>query len=230
MKNILIINASANTRDSFSRKLSEAFLGHLNAAGQNHNIFFRDLADSQIPHITQRWIEADSKPLGNRSPEDFEVLRTSDSLIAELHQADIIVLATPMYNWSIPSSLKAYLDQVMRFNETFIMGSRADGKRYRGLLENKVLFLLFARGSQGYGKGERNEHMDFQSKYLQMVFGIMGIEKIYELAINGTKRNNRELDGELTALKEQIAFKLGLEFGEQDLNNPNTATEAPIDL
>lgn len=224
MKNILIINASANSRDSFSRKLSEAFLGYLNAAGYDHNICFRDLANSQIPHISQSWIEADSKPLGNRSPEDFKLLSTSDSLIAELHHADIIVLATPMYNWSIPSSLKAYLDQVIRFNETFVTGSKADAKRYLGLLENKVLFLLFSRGSQGYGKGERNEHMDFQSRYLEMVFGIMGIEKIYELAINGTKRNNQQLEEELTVLKEQIAFQLNLEFGKQDLN---TAPDSP---
>jgi FMN-dependent NADH-azoreductase len=161
MKNILIINASANNIDSFSRKLSEAFLGHLNACGQNHNICFRDLGNSQIPHVSQRWIEADNKPLDNRSPEDFKVLSTSDSLIAELHKADIIALATPMYNWSIPSILKAYLDQVMRFNETFAAGLKEDGKRYQGLLENKVLFLLLSRGSQGYGRGERNEHMDF---------------------------------------------------------------------
>lgn len=218
MKNILIINASANIHDSFSRTLSEAFLGHLESSRYNYNVCFRDLADSRIPHISQSWIEADSKAPAERNRKELGVLRTSESLIAELHHADIIVLATPMYNWSIPSSLKAYLDQVMRFNETFIVGSKQDGKQYKGLLENKALFLLFSRGSQGYGKGERNEHMDFQSKYLQMVFGIMGIEKIYELAINGTKRNNQELERELTALKEQIAFRHVLEFGKQDLN------------
>jgi FMN-dependent NADH-azoreductase len=215
MKKILVINASANIQDSFSRRLSENFVGNLNSIGYAYDICFRDLADSHIPHISQRWIEADRKLPIERTSEDREELRLSDKLIEELHHADIIVLASPMYNWSVPGSLKAYIDQVMRFNETFTAGSHKDGRPYSGLLENKVLYLLFSRGSQGYDKGERNEQMDFQSPYLQMVFRIMGVEKIYEWAINGTRRNDQELNRELIALQELIVIQLKAEF-----NNP----------
>jgi FMN-dependent NADH-azoreductase len=213
MKNILIINASANLNDSFSRKLSRALVENLNTSGHSHQIYYRDLADSHIPHINQKWIEADSKTSVERSTEDLEALECSNTLISELHHTDIIVLATPMYNWSIPSSLKAYLDQVLRFNETFSTGSQKENKRYMGLLENKTLFLLFSRGSIGYGPGERNEHMDFQSSYLKMVFEIMGVENIYELAINGTKRNDLELDVELTALQQKLTGLVLTESG-----------------
>jgi FMN-dependent NADH-azoreductase len=207
MRKILVINASASIQHSFSRKLSGMLIEKLNSLGDTLEICYRDLAETHIPHVTQRWIEADSKFPTARTGEDMEVLKTSDMLINELHCADIIVLATPMYNWSIPSSLKAYLDQVLRFNETFSAAAQ-EGKRYSGMLKNKELFMLFARGSQGYGKGERNEYMDHQSHYLRMVFGIMGIEKIHELAVNGTRRKDVHLDREIAEIDGQMSSLL----------------------
>lgn len=212
MKKILVINASANIETSFSRDLSDTFIRHLKNGSQTYPINYRDLAKTEVSHISQRWIEADSKKREERDDEELEILRSSDIYIQELQEADIIVLATPMYNWSIPSSLKAYLDQILRFNETFTTNPEKNDKRYLGMLKNKTLFLLFSRGSQGYGEGERNEPMDFQSKYLKMVFGIMGIDHIHEFAINGTKRKNDELSGEIAKLGDQLAHLIHSEI------------------
>jgi len=207
-KNILIINASSKTKGSFSREISLTFAEHLQKSEYKGQVLYRDLAQSYIPHVDQNWIDADSKPVANRNAQDIDILKISNVLIQEIRDADIVVLSTPMYNWSIPSSLKAYLDQIMRFDETFTANPNKDGSRYSGLLRGKTLFLLLSRGSLGYGKGERNEYMDFQSSYLKMVFGIMGFEKIHELSINGTKRTTPELGQELSILKRKLASLL----------------------
>lgn len=221
MKEILVINASASIQGSYSRALSGTIAEYLSTATYSHRISNRDLALSNIAHIDQRWIEADHKTPACRTDQDRDILKCSDTLIAELRRADIIVLATPMYNWSIPSSLKAYLDQIMRFNETFSTDSKNDQSRYSGMLQNKVLFLLLSRGSKGYGKGERNEFMDFQGRYLNLVFNIMGIERIVELSINGSKRNDTILAQELKVMKEQLANDFHKELVR---NNPHEGT------
>ncbi|MCY1496266.1 FMN-dependent NADH-azoreductase [compost metagenome] len=200
MNNILIINASANLHDSFSRNLSSIFANDLHDAQIN----YRELGHGPIPHINERWIEADRKPNTNRTAQDFEILQTSDALIGELKQADIIVLASPMYNFSIPSSLKAYLDHILRFNETFTLASQGSPRPYKGLLEHKKLVLCLTRGGTDYGRGERNEHMDFQSGYLKMIFDIMGIEDVHEFILEGTKRNAEQLDEDYSQIKLQI--------------------------
>ncbi len=84
----------------------------------NGVINLRELGNTNVPHVTDDWIAANLKPVAARTDKEMEVLGASDAYIAELREADLIVLGTPMYNWSIPSTLKAYIDQVMRLNET----------------------------------------------------------------------------------------------------------------
>ncbi|TKC63681.1 NAD(P)H dehydrogenase [Pedobacter hiemivivus] len=204
MKKILVINASANTKNSVSRSLSDTFIEYWKMTGFAHQIQYRDFSESEISHIDQMWIDANLKSPENRSENEREMLKWSDIYIKELHDADIIVLASPMYNWSIPSTLKAYIDNIMRFNETFTKNLQRGDQPYRGLLENKSLILLLSRGSQGYEKGERNAHMNFQSSYLKMVFGIMGIHDVDELAINGTSRESSDLTEEILNVREQL--------------------------
>lgn len=204
MKNILIINASANLHDSFSRRLSGSFAENFKKDLPDTQINYCELGHGPIPHINQSWIEADRKLADNRTVEDLDILKTSDALINDLKGADIIILATPMYNFSIPSTLKAYLDHIMRFNETFTLASPEEARPYKGLLENKKLILCLTRGGTDYGKGERNEHMDFQSGYLKMIFDIMGIQQVHEFILEGTKRDNDQLDKEYNQIHLQI--------------------------
>jgi len=132
------------------------------------------------------------------------VLSASDAYIVELQEADIIVLGTPMYNWSIPSTLKAYIDQIMRLNETFKINPGDSNKPYIGLLQNKKGVLLVARGFEEYETGERNAHLNFQTSYLKTVFNMVGIEEIYIVAVNGTSLNKEALKDNIEQAHQQV--------------------------
>jgi len=164
------------------------------------------LGNADVPHINQNWIAAAFKQEALRSEEEKEALKTSDEYISELREADIIVIGSPMYNWSVPSSLKAYIDQILRVNETWKLNPANTQNPYIGLLENKTLFLFLTRGAQGYEKGEYNEHMNYQSNYLKTVFNIIGISNIHIIAVNGSA-----FDGE--------KFQKSLDTSHQNIRN-----------
>ncbi|WPU99648.1 NAD(P)H-dependent oxidoreductase [Mucilaginibacter sp. cycad4] len=185
MKKVLVINASARTAKSQSRKLSEAFVNHWKGIHANPLIKYRELGAEDVPHINENWIAAAFKPETERSEVGKDALKISDVYISELLEADIIVLASPMYNWSVPSVLKAYIDQVVRVNKTFEFNKADMDNPYIGLLQDKTVFLLLSRGAQGYEKGDHNEHLDFQSTYLKTVFNIIGVSNIHGVSVNG---------------------------------------------
>jgi FMN-dependent NADH-azoreductase len=204
MKKILVINSSARAGRSQSRKLTEIFTDHWKSIHNNPIISYRELGNADVPHINENWIAAAFKPAAARSETENEALKISDAYISELREADVIVLASPMYNWSIPSVLKAYIDQVVRVNETFTF-NRADMQDpYTGMLENKTLFLLLSRGEPGYEKGDYNEHLNFQSTYLKTVFNMMGVTNIHMIAINGLSYGPEKLKKSIDLSHEEL--------------------------
>jgi FMN-dependent NADH-azoreductase len=212
MKKVLVINSSARVLKSQSRKLTEVFIDHYQSIHNNSLINYRELGNAEVPHINENWITASFKAEGTRTKEDKQILKISDTYISELHEADVIVIGTPMYNWSIPSTLKAYIDQILRVNETFKLDRANMQHPYVGLLENKTLFLLLSRGEQGYDKGEYNEYLDFQSTYLKAVFNIIGISKIHIITINGAswgpENYKRSIDLSHQNIKDLIELEL----------------------
>lgn len=186
MKNLLIINASPRAERSVTRNMTRLFAESWIAANPGDTVCYREVGREPIPHVTELWISAAFKPAGQRTEAERNVLKTSEQYIAELKAADVIVLGTPMYNWSIPSVLKAYLDQVIRANETVKMRPDDPQNPYRGLLKDKKVYLLFSRGNAGYEQGEYYAHMNFQAEYLKTVFRIMGLTDIKEIALNGS--------------------------------------------
>jgi FMN-dependent NADH-azoreductase len=193
VKKLLVINSSARVLRSQSRKLTAVFVEHWKGIHDDAAIRFRDLGNVHVPHIDEHWIAAAFKPVAARSAGEIESLRISDSYIAELREADVIVLGAPMYNWSIPSTLKAYVDQILRVNKTWRINAANPLNPYVGLLQNKTLVLLLSRGSLGYEKGGYNEHMNFQSTYLETVFAIIGISDVHVIAIDGESSDRDRL-------------------------------------
>lgn len=185
MKKVLVINASARTERSISRYMTKVFVELWEQIHSDDQFVYREVGQGNIPHVSEKWIAGAFKPAALRDATDLQALEISDELVAELKGADVIVLGTPMYNWPVPSALKAYIDQVLRVNETVLVSKEDIENPYTGLLKDKKVFLLMVRGNMGYDPGDFYEHMDFQANYLKTVFGIMGIADIQDVSLNG---------------------------------------------
>ncbi|SEJ58795.1 FMN-dependent NADH-azoreductase [Dyadobacter sp. SG02] len=193
MKQLLVIDSSARALRSHSREMTREFVKQWQDRYPGSTIISRDLTHDNVPHITEKWVSAAFTPEASRSEEAMQILETSEQFVSELHAADVIVIGAPMYNWSIPSPLKAYIDHVMRVNRTFRVNRGDKQNPYIGLLQNKTLVLLLSRGSAGYGPGEDNQHMNFQDNYLKTVFNVMGISDIHTITIDGASTQSDEL-------------------------------------
>ncbi|HBU62253.1 MAG: FMN-dependent NADH-azoreductase [Oceanicaulis sp.] len=165
--NILRINSSARKDGSLSRELSSLLADAL--AGETGNVVVRDLADRPVPQVDADWVGANFTDPSERSDAQRETLKGSDALISELHAADHIVIGVAMYNFSIPSSLKAWIDQVARARETF----RYSEAGPEGLLKGKTAWLVMASGG-----ARLDSEADFATPYLRFILGFLGITDV----------------------------------------------------
>jgi FMN-dependent NADH-azoreductase len=176
--NILRITASARQTDSVTRRLADRLL----AGWQRHHaplrIVERDLALG-LPLLDAEWIAASYRDADARSARQHELLALSERLIGELEQAEAIVLAVPLYNFSIPAVLKAWIDLVTRARRTF----RYTEQGSQGLLADKPVFLLMASGGVEIGGAG-----DFASAYLRHVLAFIGLKDVRLLAADGLNR------------------------------------------
>lgn len=192
MNKVLIINASVRKERSHSRRLTQLFKENWLKKHPNDLFAHREVGLEEIPPINEKWIASAFVQPNERTQENQSGVALSDALVKEFKAHDVYVLGTPMYNWSIPSGLKAYIDQLMRINETWKFRSGKPDGDYVGMLKNKKMFILSSRGDTGYGENEKNEHMNFQTTYLKFVFEIMGIKDITMISLD-----NEEFGGEL---------------------------------
>ena len=164
--NILVVNASSRTEGSVTRRLTKALLEKFKETGRTLNIVDRDLAHG-MPFVDQEWIGANFTPANERSAEQAAALSYSDSLVEEMRAADLIIVGAPVYNFNVPASLKAWIDQIARVGLTFKYTQ--DGPI--GLLEDKSAVVLGASGGTPFGSD-----IDFATGYLRHIFGFVGIE------------------------------------------------------
>lgn len=198
MKKILIINASVRDKRSNSRALTQLFAENWKSRHPEDTFTYREVGTESIPHIDKAWITGAFAKPSERTEANQSPLMLSDQLVKELKDHDIYVIGSPMYNWSVPSGLKAYIDQVMRINETWKFRSGVPDGDYVGLLENKKMFILSSRGDTGYDENGKNAHMNFQTTYLRFIFGIMGVKDITVFSLD-----NEEFGGEVFERSKQ---------------------------
>ncbi len=164
MTHTLHIDASANTLNSASRAASATL-----TAGLGGSVTYRDLATTPLPQIDGAWADARLTDPDTRSQEDQNRLELSDALVAELQAADTIVIGTPVYNFSAPASLKAWMDLVARPGVTFTY--TPDGPK--GLLEGKKAIVAVASGGTAIGSD-----YDFLTPHLRLFLGFIGITEV----------------------------------------------------
>lgn len=166
--NILRIDASARKTGSVSRDLTDRIV----ARYENANVTTRDLSNA-LPQIDEAWIGANFTPADQRSDEQRALLAQSDELVAELQNADLIVIGLPVYNFSVPTSLKAWVDLVTRVGITFQYGENGP----EGLLNGKRAILALASGGTPAGSD-----VDFASTFMRHILGFNGISDVTLIA------------------------------------------------
>ena len=192
MTTLLHIDASARLGGSdtarygsHTRRLTARFVQQWMAAHPGTKVIYRDVAQTPPPPVTGPWIHAAFTPEPAREPWMRETLRTSDALVDELLQADLIVTGVPMYNFGPPAPFKAYIDNIVRVGRTFGFDRRRNGEPYWPLLADagKRLVLLSSRGDHGYGEGQRLAGRNHVEASVRTAFAYIGVTDAHGVAI-----------------------------------------------
>jgi FMN-dependent NADH-azoreductase len=170
MSHLLVINSSAAGRDSVSRVLVADAVSKLLEADPAAHVTHRDLGENPPPHLLSQTLNG---VRGTATTDtEFAARRLSDELIGELKAADTVVIGAPMYNFSVPTTLRAWFDHVLRAGVTF---KYVDGA-VRGLLGGKRVIVIESRGGL-YSEGPA-QAIDFQEPYLRHLLGFIGITDV----------------------------------------------------
>ena len=189
MHKLLQIDSSPLYGRSVSRQLTDVFVTEWKSAHPNGTVVDRDLNATSIPPVTGEWVGAAYTPEEARTPQQKEVLALSDTLIAELEQADEYVFGVPMHNFGVPSVLKLWIDQIARVGRTFSYG---DGVP-KGLLTGKKATFIIATGGI-YDAQTQMASFNFVEPYLRSVFGFLGVKDATFLTTGGTAALNQGKD------------------------------------
>ncbi|MEO0496737.1 MAG: NAD(P)H-dependent oxidoreductase [Pseudomonadota bacterium] len=165
--NVLRVDGSMRREGSVTRSLTDDVISRL-SEGSNVKVQTRDLLDG-VDLIDERWLGANWTPADQRSEDAKMALAASDALVKEVKAADILVLGAPIYNFSVPAAVKAWIDQIARAGETF----RYTENGPVGLLEGKRAIVVLASGGTQVGS-----EIDFASDYLKHIMGFIGITDV----------------------------------------------------
>lgn len=195
---ILEISASARPEGSMSRLLTRDLIKALEDRHGDVAITRRNVAEG-LPFVDADWVVATNTPEEDRSDAQRRTLAFSDELVEELRAADIIVIGAPIYNFSVPASLKAWIDLVARVRLTF----RYTENGPVGLLEGKKAYVLAPSGGVPVGSA-----VDFATPYLRHALGFIGITDVEIIGARGADRGN---DQALDDARARIAELVHLE-------------------
>ena len=189
---VLEISASGRRHDSTSRMLTAELITALESHHDRIDVARRDLADN-VPFVNEAWIGANFTPEDTRSAEQHDTLAYSDALVSELRDADVLVIGVPIYNFSIPAVLKAWIDMISRARLTF----RYTENGPVGLLQDKKAYIVVASGGVAIGSD-----YDFATPYLRHALAFIGITDIEFVA---AEQLNSKRDESIDAARVQIA-------------------------
>jgi len=169
---LLRIDSSAR-RNSISRQLTTEFVETWKNENPDGEVIERDLARTNLPHITDEWMLAAYSDQTNLTPAQRQTLALSDELIDELVAADVIVIGAPMYNLTVSAPLKAWIDQIVRAGRTVLWG--ANGAQ--GVLKGKKVVVLTSRGG-AFRPGTPTAQYDHQEPYLRHILAFIGLADV----------------------------------------------------
>lgn len=183
MTHILHVNASVNGENSNSRQIASKLIERIVAANPSATVTDRDANAAEISALTGETVGAFYTPEESRSDVQKSVIAVSDKMVAEVQAADILVIGAPMYNFSVPSTLKAWVDLIARVGVTFQYTENGPV----GLLTGKKAYVVVATGGTPV-----NSPADFATPFLKQVLGFIGITDVEVINASGFAVNAEE--------------------------------------
>lgn len=196
MTSLLAINASPRYELSTSRKLTSLFVEKWRAAHPGGEVIVRDLIKTTLPFVDLPWIGGAFTPPEQHSPESAAAIKISNELVAELQAADRIVIGTPMYNFTVPAVLKAYIDHIVRVGVTVVDNV--------GQLTGKRATVILSSGGD-FSPGSPIEGYDHASRYLHQVLRFIGITDL-DIVLAGSARAGMVGESAVEAFGEAVAL------------------------
>jgi len=185
MKTLLQLNTSLFSNQGQSSRLGDAFVAEWKAFNPQGAVIARDLATDTVPHLTAERFQAFLAKPEARTLAQQKVVNESDALIDELQRADTIVIGLPMYNFGVPSTLKAYFDHIARAGVTF----RYTEKGPEGLLKGKKAYVFATRGGLYVGTP-----LDTQTAYVRDFLRFLGIDDVEFIYAEGLAMGDAKRD------------------------------------
>jgi len=195
MTQLLRIDASSRIKDSHSRKMADYFQKKWLAVNPNDEIILRDIIKNPLPHLTDETIAE----FYNEQPAMKAATALSDQLVKELMLADVLLISTPMYNFSVPSALKAWIDHIVRIGYTFNFDP---DKGYEGLVTGKKAYIITACGA--VFSDEAMIPLNFLDPYLKTLLGFLGISEVEFIPLEGTTSDEATFERSKKAAMEKI--------------------------
>jgi FMN-dependent NADH-azoreductase len=194
MKQILVINSSINGDKGHSAQLAQQFIAQLPQGGFKLDTL--DLNITPVPHLEMAEMAAWMTPAEQRSSAQHQLAAISDDIIARIKAADVIIVGVPMYNFGVPSQLKALLDRVARAGVTFKYTEQGPV----GLLDDKPVVIFATRGGVYQGTG-----LDSQTPFLQTFFNFVGLKDLHFVYAEGLNMGTDAQQAALTAANARLA-------------------------
>jgi FMN-dependent NADH-azoreductase len=196
MKTLLQITTSIHSEGGQSSRLADRYVASWRVANPDGVVIVRDVAREPVPHLDAARFGAFLAKPEERTPEQQAVAAYSDALIDELRRADVVVIGAPMYNFGIPSTLKAYFDHIARAGVTF----RYTETGPVGLLKGKKAVVFAARGGMYAGTPR-----DTQTGYLRNFLGFIGLDDVEFVYAEGLAIGDERRQQEFAAADAAIA-------------------------
>ena len=200
---ILHIDSSPMGERSYSRKLGAKVLSELQSKYPGSTLKVRDLAANPLPHLSAQTVGAFFTPAEQRTSELNAAVADSDAAVAELKSANIVVIGAPMWNFGIPSSLKAWIDHVARAGLTFKFGANGP----EGLLDPATKVIIVSSRGGVYSAGPMAA-LDFQEDYLRSVLGFLGLRDIAFVRTEGVNLGEEAVNSAVQAAESHLAAAL----------------------
>ena len=195
MKGLLQLNSSIFSSGGQSTQLADQFVAVWQESNPDAQLLMSDLAKDPLPHLTAEGFLSFLAPADSRTAEQQAYVAVSEMLIEEIRQAQIIVIGLPMYNFGIPSTLKAYFDQIARSGITF----RYTENGPQGLLTDKKVYIFAARGGNYLGTP-----LDTQTSYVRDFLGFLGMNDVEFVYAEGMNKGDGVKEAALAEAKAKI--------------------------